>query len=290
MHLRTIGAENIAARLITAAKTQPILAELVTEHGGDLLALHDQMVRLDTAAAQVPGPVGKGSDTIRAALAAGEELPDLLAAFAGDLQHNAVHAHALRELTELKAALSTEANRRAEAVWDQAFPSLHRKLSETIAEARRVHDQLDGATTADEAIAAGKHTTWARWAELGRIHDQIREAQRIIATNVVFRDQFGSGVLGDEWTWVALVENAEYLDPLGLRYTRTDSTPWIAGLAWLVTHPEAKAWVPTPEQAHDRADALNNARVAIVKDDPRRLSPAQRAFYDSVRDRIRQHH
>lgn len=279
-----------AARALRLADTNPAAAAILDARGADYRAALDRLAALDEAAAAIPDPhaTRTGRATVAAALDSGKPLPNLLDAFRPDLEREALHALALRELSAIRADLAGVRDRAAAAIVAHAWTDLAAQLAALVDRARPLWNALEGATDAAAAVDAGRADAWRAWAELDRQHAQIRAAQHWFGS-VAAADAFGADVLnGRAWGWVAYVDNAEDVArPEDLQHYRRHAVPlpW-QELAGLMAHPDARPWVPDPDTARARADALDAARTALAAPTDTPSNPAARAHADALRARM----
>jgi len=225
----------------------------------------------------LPGPEAVTADLGRL-LADDEDLP-------GDLVQRYRDAAAAAygwntAVDQLGALLSTlHTTQRQILVEHQAgvFRSLHDQLLDTLAELTAATTALDGASTADEAIAEGKTEHWTRRSTSRATYRDIRAAQELLLAKLIPEGntevrEWGPLVLHASdlaAVWPALPQWKRYgytVDEDGDVSRR--AAPWPDPNGddfdlWLVRHPEAKPWVPS----------INDATALIVSLENRTLPP-----------------
>jgi hypothetical protein len=159
----------------------------------------------------------------------------------------------IRILTTMRDAVMRRLEQIVQSDLDQAFVQLHKLVVQVVDEAR----ELRGATE-----PAGDH----RFDELAARYSELRATQRALLRQV----GFGSG----DWRSAAIVRNVALFWPLWHRFRRAGSShqisvnadavqslpPWPVDdlrqqFAWVVAHPDAAVWVPTPTDLDDLIEA-----------------------------------
>lgn len=254
------AATKAAIRLLHSA---PPLPDLVAEQGASLTDVLAQIARLDEAAKRQPVLHSTGATTVRDKLINGDPLTDLVALFEGDAMREAAHVYATRELTRLKSELTSQAATLASQILEQAPSFLHTRLTEMVGKARALRAKAGKLTSAQQAIDANRTAEWKQWTALVESYEAIRATQRILIMGPLQSHYQRPG--DDMWVWVSLVENAEELDEAALMPQRVNHQPPWLDFAWLIDTEHARPWVPTPEQASARAQALIAARTEWAK-------------------------
>jgi hypothetical protein len=167
-------------------------------------------------------------------------------------------AEEIRILTMMRDAVMRRLEQILESDLDQAFVHLHELVVQVVGEARARR----GATE-----PGGDH----RFDELADRYSELRATQRALLRQV----GFGSG----DWQSAAIVRNVVQFWPLWHRSRRVGSShqtsvtadavqslpPWPVDdlrqqFAWVVAHPDAVVWVPTPTDLDELIEAAVTGR------------------------------
>lgn len=247
------GAGNLALQAALADLDEYHRAVRVRERAA---ALHAQV-----SAQEIPLGL---SDLIHQTIDAGT-VPDDFAVVAARSNRDRAE---LQEQESAVRALADNARLREEgaleAGLDQALGHLDGQLADLLDEARALAPQLDGATTAQQAIAAGSKgvKAWQKITELAPRYSAIRHAQVLLMDKFApdmarrARPSFSSTATGSD----AVLANLDEVWP-GWRdkqperldfFARSTVGPWPEGddvelFVWLVTS-AAQPWVPTRRQ------------------------------------------
>lgn len=222
----------------------------------------------------VPGPLDSGKLT-------GKWLD-------AQLDHDAQAArHAQRRA--LLAAVAADARDSAARIvagsTDEILVELHDSLTRLLDDARGLVQQLGGATTPAEAIAADAGPAWRALGELAEQYQILRAGQDVVMSHGALQHWTqATATRGEAHANDAYLRNldkiwANWRTPTsGLQVVRLDGgrhrpEPWptdpTAMLAWLVTS-DAEPWVPTRAQL----DELWADRSERANPNPRKIRPS----------------
>lgn len=206
------------------------------------------------------------------------------------------HRHAI--LTDLRQRASRTAQTQLVHGADTLLTTLNTALKSLLAEASEVATHLDGADTADTAIAndAGQH--WKHLTALAHDYDELRAAQREVMRHaspditISARRSDGTGETHCSDLYLANLDDLwpDWRSPDYRRNVRINGDvdrlePWpedpTAQLVWLVTS-TAAPWIPTAKEL----DRLNVDRRAKANPVPR-VVPGIRASLNQTAAIIR---
>lgn len=246
----------------------------------NLASLSTQIARLVSDAMDLdPAQTGDQVTTAAgASLSAGKGLPaDLLKQYAAAQSAEAAYGSAQVALSRLLTDLKGQRDQALASGLDDTLAVLGRRLSEVLGE---LADQLRAAkraSSADEAIRLGVVEEWRRVVALRQHYRAVRDAQHHL-TRALADDEVWTA-LNKAWlvvgyaeglpeVWPDLPEWHRYgftFDQYGNR--QLASPPWPDPKSeqfadWLALNPQARPWVPTPQDAWqllDRIEANTNS-------------------------------
>lgn len=285
-----------SATLRNLHRSNPVVAQLIAQHHGEIDTREGQVAVLIKAAAKIPDPIGTDpAATIRAALDAGTlDQLDLVEAAGADADTIARWQRAHGVLSGIVSGLDAERTSAEEAARRNLPGLLSAELTASLAQLRAHPVTQAGATTAEAAIRAGVADGW---------HDMLALRQRavhILTAADALRPDPVDGKARD--AALARFRNPLKVWPnalLWLRYgaegtieetgERIGTPPWPADLNdlpalvdYLTANLDVTPWTPTAAELEETIETWREAGFALTQQVKRPVSPAARDLIESI--------
>ena len=267
---RTPGPYMHVRRVLAQRGVNPVLAEVVNSLDGLTdAAAHLAHVRAQVESLTAPDGTSDVMAELVAVLRSGGDLPqDAAQRYQSAREAFPAHLALVGELSQVVHAAEDDYLAHVVHGLSAMLGQLRTRLADVLARAAEVLPAVDGITSAQAAIDAGKVEQWQTLADLRAEHRHVRDAQRALLDLLEGDD---GALLTQEWDtacvvaapqtwehWQTWQDHGGILDRSRDELTPLD-LPWSsknpdAALSWLVAHPEARPTVPSIKDALRRAE------------------------------------
>lgn len=262
MRLPTPPRSDLAS-LMTAAGLTDVLADLPK-----VAAATRRLAAYRAGLESMPDPWPAGVDveaearsTIETALNSGKPLPpDAFTAVGRARQNDHARVAVVQFAAGLESALVGELESILRSSVEAICRGLHKCLEDALGEGYQSHEALGGAVAAEDAIEAGLGPQWRALQAARSRYLTTRAAQGLVTRKLEGAELDRIGLLASHfadplslWQDLAMWLRLGYAeDGDGNRHDLTPPWPDLNDhgrlFDWLMTRPEARPWVPTPNQ------------------------------------------